>query len=577
MPVMRCTRNGIKGYKFGKSGFCYLGPQAKSKAAKQGAAIKISQSRSDQSEFFKNKIIRYRAQLGKTGKKIGRPPKWLFPTPVELFYKRELFDFVKNIENKTRQILFPFLDDLVKQYELTIADSARADGWSDEAGRLIDSLNTSITNTPPFDPPTMTLNVGQFTSDWNDNQWRKVMRGTVGVDPFAREPWLNDVVTSFSKENVALIKSIQDKAVTDIEGMVQRGIKQGQRAETIRKQVEGQFGTTRARAKLIARDQVAKLNGQLTERRQTALGIQEYIWRTSLDERVRQSHRTKEGKKFRWDKPPLDTGHPGEDYQCRCVAEPVFGDLLSDEVAVVDPITAVGVISRAVVQTRKPKAAAKKSEEIKTAADVKKFDDIEAYIKYNDIANSVEYSGGRTWGGKISQAAALEKFKIIFDEMERFKAAYPKLGLPKVNKFYVTKAVRGRAHAGFRDSMRASISFSNEWSAKAWKNIEDWEKRMNRPWDWIKKEDHRRIVVRHEYAHILQGKYGIEQNSEWLKLKAKYDRAWRRQNVSDYGGKKSIEFFTESFSHYTSPYYSETKALPKDMTDFFDKILSGGL
>ena len=37
----------------------------------------------------------------------------------------------------------------------------------------------------------------------------------------------------------------------------------------------------------------------------------------------------KDGKTFRWDTPPDDTGHPGEDYGCRCTAEPKLDDLLT--------------------------------------------------------------------------------------------------------------------------------------------------------------------------------------------------------------------------------------------------------
>ncbi len=48
---------------------------------------------------------------------------------------------------------------------------------------------------------------------------------------------------------------------------------------------------------------------------------QKYIWRTQRDGKVRDSHRKNEGKVFSWDDPPA-TGHPGEDYGCRCIAEP---------------------------------------------------------------------------------------------------------------------------------------------------------------------------------------------------------------------------------------------------------------
>ena len=49
-----------------------------------------------------------------------------------------------------------------------------------------------------------------------------------------------------------------------------------------------------------------------------------YIWRTSGDEKVRSSHAANNGKIFAWDNPP-ETGHPGEDYNCRCWAEPYYG------------------------------------------------------------------------------------------------------------------------------------------------------------------------------------------------------------------------------------------------------------
>lgn len=46
-----------------------------------------------------------------------------------------------------------------------------------------------------------------------------------------------------------------------------------------------------------------------------------YIWRTRDDEKVRPSHADNNGRVFAWDDPP-ETGHPGEDYGCRCTAEP---------------------------------------------------------------------------------------------------------------------------------------------------------------------------------------------------------------------------------------------------------------
>ncbi len=46
-----------------------------------------------------------------------------------------------------------------------------------------------------------------------------------------------------------------------------------------------------------------------------------YIWRTRGDDKVRPSHAANNGRVFAWNDPP-ETGHPGEDYGCRCTAEP---------------------------------------------------------------------------------------------------------------------------------------------------------------------------------------------------------------------------------------------------------------
>lgn len=46
-----------------------------------------------------------------------------------------------------------------------------------------------------------------------------------------------------------------------------------------------------------------------------------YIWRTKLDGRVRSEHAANDGKLFSWNERPV-TGHPGEEYNCRCIAEP---------------------------------------------------------------------------------------------------------------------------------------------------------------------------------------------------------------------------------------------------------------
>lgn len=60
-----------------------------------------------------------------------------------------------------------------------------------------------------------------------------------------------------------------------------------------------------------------------------------YIWRTEKDDRVRGKHAEREGKIFNWHIPP-EGGHPGEEYNCRCWAEPYRPEKTADKPMIVD-------------------------------------------------------------------------------------------------------------------------------------------------------------------------------------------------------------------------------------------------
>jgi len=116
-------------------------------------------------------------------------------------------------------------------------------------------------------------------------------------------------------------------------GIVQRGLVAGTTSLTMQKEFQERLRITKNRASLIAVDQVGKLNGQLTELRQTNLGIEGYIWRNSEDRRVRDTHQASPrgfaNRKFTWTNPPAE-GHPGQPIRCRCYAEPDFGPVFAE-------------------------------------------------------------------------------------------------------------------------------------------------------------------------------------------------------------------------------------------------------
>jgi SPP1 gp7 family putative phage head morphogenesis protein len=84
----------------------------------------------------------------------------------------------------------------------------------------------------------------------------------------------------------------------------------------------------RSRATLIARTETARTASVLTEARARSIGVDSYIWKTAGDARVRESHRKLNNTVQRWDDPPLSDppdhhSHPGQIWNCRCVALPI--------------------------------------------------------------------------------------------------------------------------------------------------------------------------------------------------------------------------------------------------------------
>lgn len=128
-------------------------------------------------------------------------------------------------------------------------------------------------------------------------------------------------------EQVGLIQSIPLEAAQRVHELTIAGIENSQRASEISKAIQASGDVAKSRADLIARTEVARTASTLTQARALHVGSTGYIWRTSGDSDVRESHRKMNGQFVAWDDPPtLDkmTGHAGAFPNCRCYPEPVL-------------------------------------------------------------------------------------------------------------------------------------------------------------------------------------------------------------------------------------------------------------
>lgn len=139
------------------------------------------------------------------------------------------------------------------------------------------------------------------------------------------------VMRSLLDEQVTLIKSIPLEAAQRVHDWTLTGIENATRSREVAAEVLRSNDVSAARATLIARTEVARAASKLTEARALHIGSEGYIWRTSGDSDVRDSHKKMNGVFVRWDTPPTltdgTTTHAGQIYNCRCYPEPVIPEL----------------------------------------------------------------------------------------------------------------------------------------------------------------------------------------------------------------------------------------------------------
>lgn len=193
------------------------------------------------------------------------------------------------------------------------------------ARRLVAAAHAAFNRRYPADKlEKMARAAAVQTSEHQKGQLLRQIKSTIGVDlTTVSDKGTSERLKRFVAENVALTQSISRKYFSEVESAVLTGVRTGGRATEIATLLVERANVAQSRANMIAKDQVLKLTGELNRSRQQGLGIDSYIWRTAGDNRTRDEHAELEGEEFQWSDPP-DIGHPGEDFQCRCYAEPVI-------------------------------------------------------------------------------------------------------------------------------------------------------------------------------------------------------------------------------------------------------------
>jgi len=171
---------------------------------------------------------------------------------------------------------------------------------------------------------------------YHKEKMQSVFKSAMGVDinPFLSDLNIRPDMLRALQENINLIQDVPQKTLNDILSdfdkiFQEKGFDQDALVETL----NSRFKMSKRRASFIAEDQTQKIIGELSRVRQTNLGINSYLWQTMEDLVVvgtpggkypigtpgHMNHFVRNGLEFLWSQPPPD-GHPGQAFNCRCVA-----------------------------------------------------------------------------------------------------------------------------------------------------------------------------------------------------------------------------------------------------------------
>jgi uncharacterized protein with gpF-like domain len=316
-------------------------------------------------------LLSHRKNMSKAQRRRSvKPARWLYPWATERHYGaairawfRPLRDYITAYLKANEKAILQ--GDSADQVQKVRADALPGGTFL----KMIRSLNGWLDRyMPPLDesgkrnsPPVIYAGLGKIAdtmNKFNSKQWDKAAKIELGVEFPVYEDWWPDLKEIWANENYKLITSSArkyiDRVNQQVENAVTNGWSVGQLTQAIMKISHSIRDTDASR---IARDQIGKLNGQVTQARMEAVGLDMYIWSTSGDERVRgdpgglypnarYSHYAMDGRLCRWDDPTVyseDGGkhwlprhsdwvqlHPGYDINCRCTALSYWNELVEE-------------------------------------------------------------------------------------------------------------------------------------------------------------------------------------------------------------------------------------------------------
>lgn len=246
-------------------------------------------------------------------------PLWAAKRRVEQRYQRALQELLKNCISHFADV------GKMEEFQDRMASFAASEALNKFAMATAGTMITSL-----FD------DVGSsWRSAAKENSHGRKIYNALYEDVYGERA---EVLAEQIRLNAMMIRSLPENTANRVTEYILRETVKGRRPEAIEEEIKQMFPQqSKARAKLIARTEVAKIHTALVQTDCERVGVQYYIWRSSKDARTRESHLKMNGVICSWNDPPdpesifpernhKPYGHypPGGTFNCRCYAVPLI-------------------------------------------------------------------------------------------------------------------------------------------------------------------------------------------------------------------------------------------------------------
>jgi len=304
--------------------------------------------------FFKQALLTKRRGMRPVNRSQSRKASkipWIYPWAHERQYAQKLNKWISPFIKAVEEYISGQAESILRGDSATKIDVLPGQGFT----LLSQTLSGWVAQYYP-DPETnrspsgIMMGLGDTATGVKqaaNREWGKQTKPVLGFQFNTSETWWTTLRDSWAKQNYDLLKKVSTEYVRNVNRLVESAVTNGISYQTLMQDIVAAGLKPKGyQARLIARDQIGKLNGQISMAQQTDAGIDKYIWQTAGDERVRNTHREIDGKLCRWDDATVysdDRGktwkprtagmpkvHPGMEIQCRCTAIPYMDDSIKE-------------------------------------------------------------------------------------------------------------------------------------------------------------------------------------------------------------------------------------------------------